>query len=81
MTPVIFTSATEGFQLDRLLEAVRFVAAQLRQAVPTGIVTAEMAAMRRAAPEPSTRTCHECLTEGQTPEARYCLHCGARLQP
>ncbi len=36
--PVIFTSATEGFQLDRLLEAVRFVAAQLRQAVPTGIV-------------------------------------------
>jgi GTPase len=36
--PVIFTSATEGFQLDRLLEAVRFVAAQLKQAVPTGIV-------------------------------------------
>lgn len=36
--PVIFTSATEGFQLDRLLEAVRYVAAQLRQTVPTGIV-------------------------------------------
>lgn len=36
--PVIFTSATEGFQLDRLLEAVRYVGAQLRQAVPTGIV-------------------------------------------
>jgi voltage-gated potassium channel len=28
---------------------------------------------------PTTRTCHECLTEGQTPEANYCLHCGARL--
>lgn len=36
--PVIFTSAKEGFQLDRLLEAIRFVAAQLRQAVPTSIV-------------------------------------------
>jgi GTP-binding protein len=36
--PVIFTSATEGFQLDRLLEAVRYVAAQLRQKVPTAIL-------------------------------------------
>ena len=36
--PVIFTSATDGFQLDRMLEAVRYVAAQLRQKVPTGIL-------------------------------------------
>jgi GTP-binding protein len=36
--PVIFTSAKDGFQLERLLEAVRYVAAQLRQAVPTGIL-------------------------------------------
>jgi GTPase len=36
--PVIFTSATSGFQLDRLLEAVRYVAAQLRQQVPTAIL-------------------------------------------
>src|SRR6266404_5698230 len=36
--PVIFTSATSGFQLDRLLEAVRYVAAQLRQKIPTAIL-------------------------------------------
>jgi GTP-binding protein len=36
--PVIFTSAKEGFQLERLLEAVRYVAAQLQQSVPTAIV-------------------------------------------
>ena len=36
--PVIFTSAKNGFQLDRLLEAVRYVAAQLRQKVPTAIL-------------------------------------------
>ena len=36
--PVIFTSAKTGFQLDRLLEAVRYVAAQLQQKVPTGIL-------------------------------------------
>ncbi len=36
--PVIFTSATTGFHLDRLLEAVRYVAAQLKQKVPTAIL-------------------------------------------
>ncbi|MBL9173915.1 MAG: ribosome biogenesis GTPase Der [Verrucomicrobiales bacterium] len=36
--PVIFTSAKEGFQLDRLLEAVRYVGAQLDQRIPTSIL-------------------------------------------
>jgi voltage-gated potassium channel len=29
----------------------------------------------------TTRTCHECLTEGHLPEAVFCYHCGARLPP
>ena len=36
--PVIFTSALSGFNLDRLLEAVRYVAAQLQQKIPTAIL-------------------------------------------
>jgi len=36
--PVIFTSAKSGFQLDRLLEAVRYVTAQLQQKIPTAIL-------------------------------------------
>jgi len=36
--PVIFTSAQSGFHLERLLEAVRYVAGQLRQKVPTAIL-------------------------------------------
>jgi GTP-binding protein len=36
--PVIFTSAKTGFHLDRLLEAVRYVAAQLQQKIPTSIL-------------------------------------------
>jgi len=35
---VIFTSAKSGFHLDRLLEAVRYVAAQLQQKIPTAIL-------------------------------------------
>jgi GTP-binding protein len=36
--PVIFTSAKSGFQLERLLEAVRYVAAQLQQQIPTSLL-------------------------------------------
>jgi GTP-binding protein len=36
--PVIFTSATSGFQLGRLAEAVQYVGAQLRQKIPTAIL-------------------------------------------
>jgi len=36
--PVIFTSAQSGFNLDRLLEAVRYVAAQLQQKIPTALL-------------------------------------------
>jgi GTP-binding protein len=36
--PVIFTSAKSGFHLDRLLEAIRFVAAQGRQKVATALL-------------------------------------------
>jgi GTPase len=36
--PVIFTSAKSGFHLDRLLEAIRYVNAQLRQKIPTAIL-------------------------------------------
>jgi len=36
--PVIFTSAKSGFHLDRLLEAVRYVGAQLQQKIPTALL-------------------------------------------
>jgi GTPase len=36
--PVIFTSAKSGFHLDRLLEAVRYVSAELTKQIPTSIL-------------------------------------------
>lgn len=36
--PVIFTSAETRFNLNRLLEAIRYVAAQLQQSVPTAVL-------------------------------------------
>jgi GTP-binding protein len=49
--PVIFTSARSGFHLDRLLEAVRYVAAQLQQTIPTAILNRTLqAAVERRQP-------------------------------
>jgi GTP-binding protein len=36
--PVIFTSAKTSFNLERLLEAVRYIASQLQQKIPTAIL-------------------------------------------
>ena len=47
-------------------------------AVPTGIVGAEFVA-RRINPEVTTRTCHECLSEGHPVHAKFCSDCGAPL--
>lgn len=41
--PVIFTSAKDGFNLDRLLEAIGYVAAQLKQEIPTGLLNRTLA--------------------------------------
>lgn len=30
---------------------------------------------------PTTRTCHECLSEGHSPSARFCRDCGTALPP
>ena len=81
MTTVGFGDITPKTDLGRMIASVMMLMGWGVLAVPTGIVTAEMTAMRRAAPEPTTRTCHECLTEGQTPEGQYCFHCGTRLPP
>lgn len=55
--PVIFTSATSGFHLERLLEAIRYVAAQLQQKIPTALLnrTLQEAVERR---QPVSRQGH-----------------------
>jgi voltage-gated potassium channel len=46
-------------------------------AVPTSIVTVEMAFAHRK--KVSTQACPSCSLEGHDPDARHCKHCGAAL--
>ena len=81
VTTVGFGDITPKTDLGRLISSFMMLLGWGTLAVPTGIVTAEMAAQRRGGrpAAPTTRTCHECLSEGHAPYASFCLDCGARL--
>ncbi|MBU1358466.1 MAG: ion transporter [Gammaproteobacteria bacterium] len=80
MTTVGFGDITPKTDLGRLIASVMMLLGWGTLAVPTGIVSAEFAIQQRAH-RPTTRTCHECLSEGHSPSARFCSDCGAKLPP
>ena len=78
MTTVGFGDITPKTDLGRAIASVMMLIGWGTLAVPTGIVSAEFTAQRFGR-EPTTRTCHECLTEGHLPSAKFCRDCGAAL--
>lgn len=80
VTTVGFGDITPKTDLGRFIASMMMLMGWGTLAVPTGIVSAEFAA-RRKAPEITTRACPACLSEGHPPQARYCLDCGAPLPP
>jgi voltage-gated potassium channel len=78
MTTVGFGDITPKTDLGRLIASVMMLLGWGTLAVPTGIVTAEMTSARHTHTH-TTRTCHECLSEGHPSDASYCMHCGAKL--
>ena len=78
MTTVGFGDITPKTDLGRLLASLMMLLGWGTLAVPTGIVSAEFTA-RRFERAPTTRSCHECLSEGHTPAAQFCCDCGAPL--
>lgn len=79
MTTVGFGDITPQTDFGRVVASVMMLLGWGTLAVPTGIVSAEFTAQRMR--EPTTRTCHECLSEGHLPNARFCRDCGAKLPP
>jgi voltage-gated potassium channel len=78
MTTVGFGDLTPKTDLGRFIASLQMLLGWGILAVPTGIVSAEFTAqrVRRA---PTTRTCHECLSEGHEAGAKFCRDCGAPL--
>jgi voltage-gated potassium channel len=80
-TTVGYGDVTPHTDLGKFIASVMMLLGWGILAVPTGIVTAEMTAQRQRPGRrpPTTRTCHECLSEGHEPDAKFCKDCGARL--
>ena len=77
MTTVGFVDITPKTDLGRFITSIMMLMGWGTLAVPTGIVTAELASSR---PEQiTTRTCKECMSEGHAATDQYCRHCGAKL--
>jgi len=81
MTTVGYGDIAPQTDIGRLIASVMMLLGWGIIAVPAGIVSAEMTARRFGAQQPTTRTCHECLSEGHESDARFCRDCGARLPP
>jgi voltage-gated potassium channel len=78
MTTVGYGDITPQSDIGKVISSFMMLVGWGILAVPTGIVTVEMASQRLTA-RPTTRTCHNCLSEGHEPDARFCKDCGAKL--
>jgi voltage-gated potassium channel len=78
LTTVGFGDIAPKTDLGRFIASFQMLLGWGILAVPTGIVSAEFTA-HRVRREPTTRTCHECLSEGHEAGARFCRDCGAAL--
>jgi voltage-gated potassium channel len=77
MTTVGYGDIAPTTFLGRLLASFVMILGYGVIAVPTGIVTVEMASVRGR--PISTQSCPECGSEGHEPGARFCRNCGAAL--
>ncbi|MGL6110061.1 MAG: ion transporter [Rubrivivax sp.] len=78
LTTVGFGDVTPKTDLGRFIASLMMLLGWGTLAVPTGIVSAELVGQRTPR-ETTTRSCHECLSEGHLPSAKYCRDCGAVL--
>ncbi|MEJ8675239.1 ion transporter [Chromobacterium amazonense] len=83
LTTVGFGDITPKTPLGQALASLVMITGYGIIAVPTGIVSAEIA---RSAPDPAssdnrsaTRLCPHCFSEGHDWDAQYCKHCGGQL--
>ena len=77
LTTVGYGDITPQTALGQFLSGVLMITGYAIIAVPTGIISVEIARseMRR----PSTQVCPGCMREGHQDDARFCKYCGTRL--
>jgi voltage-gated potassium channel len=77
LTTVGYGDISPKTNLGQLLSALIMIIGYGIIAVPTGIVTVELAQAFKK--KISTQACPECSAEGHDPDAKFCKYCGSRL--
>ncbi len=77
MTTVGYGDIAPVTVVGRFLASIVMITGYAIIAVPTGIVTVEMAGARRR--QISTQVCLQCAAEGHDTDAVFCKYCAARL--
>jgi voltage-gated potassium channel len=77
LTTVGYGDIAPETPIGKLLAVVLMITGYAIIAIPTGIVSVELASAQRRVV--STQACPVCSAEGHDPDARYCSRCGAAL--
>lgn len=77
LTTVGYGDISPKTNLGQLLSALIMIIGYGIIAVPTGIVTVELAQAFKK--KISTQACPECSAEGHDPDAKFCKYCGSKL--
>lgn len=77
LTTVGYGDISPKTNAGQILAAVIMIMGYGIIAVPTGIVTVELAQVRRKSKQ--HLVCSQCSSEDHSPDARYCKDCGAKL--
>lgn len=80
MTTVGYGDIAPTTAIGQTLAAILMIMGYSILAVPTGIVSVEIAQAGRNKQHVSTRACGECSAEGHDHDADFCKHCGAPLK-
>lgn len=76
MTTVGYGDISPGTPLGQFIAAMVMILGYGIIAVPTGIVTAELAKTNPNQTEADKKTCENCGTPNHNPNAKFCYHCG-----
>ena len=77
LTTVGYGDITPQTGLGQMISALVMILGYSIIAVPTGIITAEIA--QTFSKDVSTQSCPQCSLEGHDKDARFCKYCGAHL--
>ena len=78
LTTVGYGDISPQTPLGQFLASIVMIIGYAIIAVPTGIVTVELAEATRKK-NTTTQVCPNCLAEGHDKDAKYCKYCGAKL--